>query len=223
MFSFLDLPLVVEAKSGLMNSMSSGSGHTFLVSIFVLLLLGGIGFPIPEDLPLLLAGVALSQHVTDLWTTFLVCYVGVMVGDQAMYFMGYRFGTKLLSASARSDFFPALTEDKLNEIREGLRRKRLLYIFIGRHLFPIRSVTFLSAGALRVPFFEFLLADGLAALVSVSIMLGIGYFLGGFVPAETVEHFAHEAHIWVGWITAILVVGGVGYKVYHHYKVLNKK
>ena len=101
------------------------------------------------------------------------------------------------TASTRSSFFPAITENRVNEIREGLRRKKLLYIFIGRHLFPVRTVTFLTAGALRIPFLEFLFADALAALISVFIMVGLGFFLGSHLTPETTNYLINQAHIYI--------------------------
>ncbi|MCB0343761.1 MAG: DedA family protein [Bdellovibrionales bacterium] len=177
--------------------LASDNGFVVHAGVFIMLLLGGIGFPIPEDIPLILGGVAIAQKIAPLTTMFLVCYVGVMAGDQTMFFIGHRYGQRLLDAGARSRFFPAITDEKVAEIREGLRKRRLLYIFIGRHLFPIRSATFVCAGALRVPFFEFLLADAIAALVSVTLMMSIGWWLGDHLTPETVEHLVEQAHFYI--------------------------
>lgn len=183
--------------------LASDNGLVVHAGVFLMLLLGGIGFPIPEDIPLILAGVAIGQDIVPISTMFVVCYIGVMAGDQTMFFIGHRYGQRLLDAGAKSRFFPAITEEKVAEIREGLRKRRLLYIFIGRHLFPIRSATFVCAGALRVPFLEFLVADALAALVSVSIMMSLGWWLGDSLTPETIRHFVDAAHFY---IAALVVV-----------------
>ncbi len=183
-----------------------GSENSAVVhaGILILLVLGGLGFPIPEDIPLILAGVLGNKGIVALQAVFVTCYLGVLIGDQTMYFFGHYFGHKLLNAGTRSRFFPAITEEKVNEIRDGLRRRRLLYIFVGRHLFPIRSMTFITAGALRVPFWEFLLADGAAALISVTVMIGIGYLLGSTLPPEAVTHFAESVHWYVAGIVLVM-------------------
>lgn len=185
--------------------LSTDNGFAVQIAIFILLILGGLGFPIPEDIPLLLGGVAAANRIAPLQNVFVICYVGVMAGDQIMFYIGHRFGHKLLNAGTRSSFFPLITEDKVNEIREGLRKRRLLYIFIGRHLFPIRSVTFITAGALRIPFWEFFAADALAALVSVTLMIGLGYWLGGTLTPETVEKLAHEANVVILVLVALVI------------------
>ena len=187
--------------------LTSPHAHVVYIGVFTMLFLGGLGFPIPEDVPLLLAGVAISKSIVASHPMFAICYVGVVIGDQIMYLIGYKFGNRLLGAGQRSPLFPAITEAKVNSIRDGLRRKRLVYIFIGRHLFPIRSVTFIVAGALRIPFLEFLAADMFAALISVSIVLGIGYFLGQRLTPEHIQYLAHEANSIILGLVIVILVG----------------
>ena len=199
----------------LMTLLASDNGFYVHLGVFIMLFLGGLGFPIPEDLPVLLAGVAASQRIVTSQAIFLTCYVGVLIGDQIMYFVGYKFGHRLLNAGKRSRFFPSITDARINEIRDGLRRRRLTYIFLGRHLFPLRTVTFITAGAVRIPFVEFLAADALAACVSVMLMLGLGVFLGHKLTPERVEVIAHELHNIILGIVALLVILFV---CYHYYR-----
>ena len=123
-----------------------------------------------------------------------------------MFLLGYYFGQRLLTAGTKSRFFPAITEERVEEVRNGLRRRRLLYIFIGRHLFPVRSVTFLTAGALRIPFLEFFISDAIAALVSVSIVLGLGYYIGESLSPEILRHLIQRAHFYILLAVAISAV-----------------
>ena len=104
----------------ILSWLASDSGLRVHLAVFILLLLGGIGAPIPEDIPLLLAGVAGQKEIVKPFSIFLTSYFGVLLADQLVYFIGYFFGQKLLNAGTRSTFFPAITEDKVNKIREGL-------------------------------------------------------------------------------------------------------
>lgn len=194
--------------------LASDNGIRVHAGVFTLLILGGLGFPVPEDVPLLLAGVAVSKGIVSTYSAFAVCYVGVLLGDQMMYLFGYFFGHKLVSAGERSPFLPRITEERINAVREGLRKKRLVFIFVGRHLFPIRSVTFVTAGSLRIPFLEFFVADAFAALISVALMLGIGHVLGDRITPDTVEHVAERAHYYLGAIILLsLAVYGLSRKL----------
>lgn len=183
-------------------------GYNAYVTILTLLILGGFGFPIPEDIPLVLAGVAAARNVVSLQWILVACYIGVVVADMIIYLLGHRFGQRLLNWGVHSPFFPSLTAERVTTIREGLRRRRLLYIFIGRHFFPVRTATFLTAGTVGIPFLEFLAADAFAALVSVTIVVCVGYWLGGTLTPEVISHLVHQGNYYVG---GLLVLGAVSY------------
>jgi membrane protein DedA with SNARE-associated domain len=193
-------------ESAIVDWLASNSGYRIHVVVFILLVLGGFGFPIPEDIPILIGGALAAQEIVYLQAIFVTCYTGVLLADQVVYFAGYWFGPRLLNAGTKSKFLPSLTEEKVNRVREGIRKRRLVYIFLGRHLFPLRSVTFLCAGALRVPFIEFFIADAIAALVSVSVVLALGYWLGTTLSPEVISHIAHQAHEYIILIVAIVVL-----------------
>lgn len=199
---------------------ASENGLYVHIAVLIMLVLGGFGFPIPEDIPVILGGVAASKGIVSLHAVFLTCYCGVLFADQVIYFVGYYFGPKLLEAGTKSSFIPSITAERVEAVREGLRRRRLLYIFIGRHLFPVRTATFLSAGALRIPYLEFLLADALAALVSVTIVLWLGWFLGGTLTPEVISHLVAEGHYY---LTAIIVLSVVVVLLRRHFKKMARR
>lgn len=188
---------------------SSDNGLFLHWIILVSLLLGGLGLPIPEDLPVLLGGIVIGRGVVSLSTMAAICYVGVVVADLMIYGIGYKLGNKLVTYGTRSPFLPSVTQDRVDRIREELRKRRFLCIFIGRHLFPIRSVTFLTAGALKVPFLEFLLTDLIAGLVSVAIMLSIGIYVGENITPETFSALGDELHTLAIVLTVLIVVSGL--------------
>ena len=203
-------------KSEIIWWLASESGYRVHVAVFVLLILGGFGFPIPEDIPLLLSGVAGQRGLVKIQSIFVTSYIGVLIADQVVFFIGYFFGQRLLDAGTRSPFFPAINEKKINEIREGLRKKRLFYIFLGRHLFPVRTVTFLIAGTLRIPYLEFLISDAMAALLSVGIVVGIGYLLGEKLTPDVIETIVRDFHYFLA------IVFALGLLIYALCKLANK-
>ncbi len=173
---------------------SSDNGLFLHWCIFISLILGGFGLPIPEDLPVLLAGIVIAKGAVPFTSMALVCYVGVVIADLMIYGIGYKLGPRLVSYGTKSPFLPSVTKERVERIREGLRKRRFLCIFIGRHLFPIRSVTFLTAGALRIPFWEFLISDLLAGLISVGMMLSLGIYLGEKITPEMFTYVGEELH-----------------------------
>jgi membrane protein DedA with SNARE-associated domain len=180
-------------------------------TLFVFLILGGFGFPIPEELPLLLGGIAIAERSVTIQGVFLTCYLGVLLSDQLMYLIGYLWGKRLVEAGTRAPYLPMVTEDKVAEVREGLRKNRLVYLFVCRHLFFLRSATFIVAGSLHVPYWEFLTADALAALFSVTLFIWLGYMIGARLSPDVITHLVHQANVV---LAVVLVLGLVFYALF---------
>ena len=207
------------------NWLANDSGFGTYLAVFIMLILGGIGFPIPEDVPIVLAGIAISKDIVSIPCIFLVCYVGVLLADQALYVFGYYFGNKLLSKITNPDgiWVSFVTEERLDKIREGLRKKRFLYILLGRHFYPFRTATFLAAGALRIPFFEFLLSDMLAAIISVTVVMFIGWLIGWqLLDPGVFEHISREFSLYVVGIVFIFLSPGF-YRRYKYWNICRKR
>ncbi|MDB6127622.1 MAG: hypothetical protein JWM35_1518, partial [Verrucomicrobia bacterium] len=66
---------------------------------FGLLLLCGLGLPIPEDVVLVVAG-ALGEIDGRFWVKVsVVMYFGVLIGDTLIFFAGRQLGARLLASS----------------------------------------------------------------------------------------------------------------------------
>lgn len=145
---------------------------TVYTTLFVLLLGGSLGLPIPEDIPLLLGGVIVHRgNGKTLWI-FVVCYVAIIVGDIIIYLVGMKFGPALFE---KKWFKSRITPERIIELRRSLETRSILMIFVARHLYYFRTVTFLTCGAVKMSARRFILADAAAALISVPLMLFLGY------------------------------------------------
>ncbi len=72
-------------------------GKLGYLGIALLLVLGGLGLPVPEEAPIILAAV-LSKNAQMWWPPALAaCFVGVLVGDFVVYFLGFFYGEKVMS------------------------------------------------------------------------------------------------------------------------------
>jgi len=75
---------------------SSYIEHFTYVGLFLVLVLCGMGLPVPEDLALLTGGFLVHRGITQYPATLLVSFVGVLAGDNSLFFIGRRFGTRIL-------------------------------------------------------------------------------------------------------------------------------
>lgn len=151
----------------------SQTGLNIYLFLFISLLAGAFGLPIPEDIPLIAAGVLIHEKEAMLLPTFIICYVGIIIGDVIIYSVGRFFGPSLFR---KKWFQRKISKRSLKKVRSKLEKRSLLTIFIARHLFWIRTATFLLCGIVRIRPLKFLIADAIAAIISVPIMISLGFF-----------------------------------------------
>ncbi|NLF24815.1 MAG: DedA family protein [Deltaproteobacteria bacterium] len=183
------------------------------LAVYLLLALGliggGIGLPIPEDIPLLAAGIAVNAGAARPIPTFLVCYAAILLGDCLIFFVGRKFGPAVFR---HKRFKSRFARNGIRRVKVSLERRSLLMIFVARHLFYLRTVTFLTCGAVRMHPRRFILADAAAALVSVPLMMTLGYAAAEHYT--TVTKAIHRAEV----LSILLVLALVCYFWYRYHK-----
>jgi membrane protein DedA with SNARE-associated domain len=147
--------------------------HFTYGGIFLVLLLGGLGAPIPEELPVLAAGALARGGVIRWWMGLGLCIVGVVVGDVVLYWAGHHWGDRLLRWRLVRG---VLTEAREHRLASGYRRHGVKIVLVARHVMGVRAAAFLTAGIVRLPFWKFLLVDAAAACVGVPFTFGLAYF-----------------------------------------------
>jgi len=141
---------------------------------FGLLLLCGLGLPVPEDVVLILAG-ALGEMDGRSWIKVsLYMYAGVLGGDTMIFLAGRHVGARMLAAGWLRRILPPSKQIRVERLMEGYGALALL---IGRFLPGLRAPIFFTAGSMRVPYLKFMLLDGFAALVSVPAFVWAGHWL----------------------------------------------
>ncbi len=168
--------------------------------LFLVLVLAGFGLPIPEDLILITGGVLAHQGVTHIGWTMPVLYVGVLTGDLIIYSFGRRFGGAVLR---HPRVLRLLSPARQQQIERYFARYGNRTVFLVRHLAVLRAPTYLIAGAMQVPGWQFLLWDGLAALLSVPLMVCLGYFFADHL--EMLRHDLRRVEHWVGALVILTI------------------
>ncbi|HEV3437379.1 MAG TPA: DedA family protein [Gemmata sp.] len=147
------------------------------LGVFVALIAAGFGFPIPEELPVLTAGILVGHEDTKLYWYFMlpVVIAGVVIGDGVLYGIGRLWGHKLLNLEWMQR--KVLTPEKRLEIEKNFADRGIMVLLGARMLPGIRSPIFIMAGVLRVPLGRFLLADAIYAIPLVNLLFWLAYML----------------------------------------------
>jgi len=199
----------------LVDMLGGHSLHVGFGFVFLVLLLCGFGLPMPEDIVLVTGGVlawmaspldeaTFAGMIRDqgLLAMVLVGLAGILAGDSVIYLAGRRFGVRV------ADFRPLrrmITPEKLQLVERKIRRRGNIVVVFARFLPGLRAPTFFTVGHARMPYWEFLIFDGFAALVSAPLWVCIGFFFGSDLEAAAswARKFSH--YILLG--VAVIALG----------------
>src|SRR4030095_3341502 len=135
------------------------------LGVFAVLLLGSLGVPIPEEMPIIAAAVLSHEGIVRWWLALPVCLLGVLSGDMVLYWVGRHWGEQVLNLRLVRLVLSRSREQWLNA---AYRRHALKTVVTARHVMGLRAVAFLTAGRANVPFWKFVVADAGAAVLLCS-------------------------------------------------------
>ena len=179
------------------------AGNAPYVVIFGVLLLTGFGLPLPEDIPLIIAGYLAGNELARPWIMFPGAFIAILGSDLIVFTIGRRYGHYVPRLPLLRRF---LTEQRLARTERQLHLHGGKFIFMARFLPGLRTAAFFTAGTFKIPYWKFLLFDGSAAAISVPTIFWLAYF------------FAHELDQVRQWIVegqaaaiaaVVLVIAGM--------------
>jgi membrane protein DedA with SNARE-associated domain len=150
-------------------------GHWGYAAIFVVVVLGNVGLPLPEETVLVLGGYMAWRGTLRLAAVLAVGIVSAATGDNLGYWMGRRYGRAALQ---RYGHWVAITPARLEAVWRFVLRHGPLGVFAARFIPGLRVLAGPIAGASGLGLTRFVVANLLGALCYVPYAVGIGYALG---------------------------------------------
>lgn len=140
--------------------------------IFLMLLLSGLGVPVPEDVPLIAAGILADNGGLSVPIASVACGIFVLARDSIVFFLGRTYGVAVLENRWAARIVTAETVHKA----EGyLQERGAAVVFVGRFIPGFRAAVFFAAGASGVRPVTFITMDFLAAILSLPFFIWVGY------------------------------------------------
>lgn len=173
--------------------------HWSYLAIFLVVILGNVGLPVPEETILALAGYLVWRG--ELHAPYVVG-VGILsatVGDNLGYWFGRRYGRAAIERYGHRILLPP---ERMEKVWRFVSRYGPRAVFAARFLPGVRILAGPLAGAAGLRFPAFLLANALGAALYVPYAVGVGYAVG-YGLGEYVERFRHV----LGEVEHVVLIG----------------
>jgi membrane-associated protein len=176
-----------------------------------LLLLAGLGVPLPATLLVIACGAFINQDLLDLNSALMMGLGGTVIGDLLLFAVG-------MSASAALERRFGATAGWKNA-RALFEKRGWIAIFLTRWLLTaVAFPTTLIAGSSRYRFWNFALFDLLGELTWIVLYGGLGYAFGS--QWELVSEFISD---FSGFLLGGLAVGAGIYLIVQYQKKQTRK
>lgn len=117
------------------------------------------------------AGLAAQRGLLDPFILFLCAALGSMAGDQFMFFVGRRYGRRIVHK------YPKL-EPKLQKIFTALEKYSTSFILSYRFMYGVRNISALAIGMSQLSWRRFAALNALASFIWSFVFCGGGYLFG---------------------------------------------
>lgn len=174
-------------------------------ALYLLLMLGIVGLPIPDETLLVFCGYLISQGTLKAAPTLLTAVAGSATGITLSYFIGRTVG---LGAVHKFGRYIHIDEQRLAAANRWFDRIGYWALMGGYFIAGVRHLTALSAGTSKLSYRLFALFAYSGALLWASLFLTLGYFFG-----EKWQAIAEKMHQYILWISAVVLLAVAVYVV----------
>jgi membrane protein DedA with SNARE-associated domain len=172
------------------------------LGIIVYMILTGCGLPMPEEVAIIAGGALAASGQLDPWYTLASLLIGALLGDCVMYYIGYHFGRRILKANRLCAAY--LTPEREQKVEALLSRHGSKVLFVARFLVGLRGPIYITAGILKMPFRNFVLADLVCATVVVTLFYGLSFYFG-----QSIMRIIHDGEgVFTLVVITLAVIGG---------------
>jgi len=157
-----------------------------------------LGLFLPGEATVVLGGVLAGTGRASFGTVALAAVAGAVIGDSIGYWMGARFGSRLL-AHPRLESFAR----RLDSAEASLATHGWWALVIARFSSFFRAVVPFAAGTSRMPYGRFLVGNVIGGVAWGLLYTRLGYLAGDNYP--TVERWIHTGGLVLAAIVTVII------------------
>lgn len=197
-------------------SLAQLDGWQAYSAIVGLLLICGLGVPLPEDITLIAAGILSALGSISLTGAMIAGFFGVMAGDAFLYTVGRIYGRRAFQLPIIRTI---MTPRRIALAERKMIRNSHFICFTARFLPGLRSPIFLMSGITGVRPIVFYCLDGFAALISVPVWVYVGHWVGENL--DKAFEIAERIQLSLAAVLVLAILGYLGFRRYR--KVLRAR
>jgi membrane protein DedA with SNARE-associated domain len=182
--------------------------------VSIIMFLSSFGLPIPEEVTIVGLGLivymgkhpdlyppppGVTHQALNMYTAMFVCFSAILISDLLVFYLGKKFGD---SPFLHRMFRRYLGEHALERARTMVHKYRFWVPAVFRFTPGVRFPGHLSCGMMGISVSTFILADGLAALLSVPTQIYL-FATYGEVILSTIKEVKH--YLLIGALIALVV------------------
>lgn len=182
-------------------------------AMFSMLLACGLGMPLPEEVVLILSGLAVGWETANFWLASLACVLGILAGDAIIFAMGRYQGRRFFQSRPMRLL---LNEKRQMKIHSLFARRGNSAVFFARFIAGLRIGVYAYAGQHGMGWARFLFLDFLGALLSGPTSIWIGAYVARKLvdPDDAVveaKRLIHEGSYVIYLIIALALLFSLGH------------
>lgn len=154
--------------------------HYGSITLFILLALGIVAFPIPEETLMVFTGILMSSGKLPIPPTILAALGGSLCGITISYLLGRTAGSFMIH---KYGSWMGITEERLQKTHAWFEHYGKWSLFVGYFIPGVRHFTGLVAGTTALSFDQFMLFAYTGGFFWVTTFLSLGYFAGDSIIA----------------------------------------
>jgi len=174
--------------------------------LFLLLMVGIVGLPVPDETLLVFSGYLISGGHLHPAGTFLTAMAGSWCGITVSYVIGRTLG---LGAVHRFGKHLHITDERLANVHKWFDRLGHWTLFAGYFIAGVRHFTAIIAGTSKLEYRSFAAYAYSGGALWVATFLTLGYFVG-----ENWRKIAESLHQYVIYGSIIVIVAAVAVMIF---------
>jgi len=145
------------------------------IAITVLLALGIIGLPIPDETLMLFIGYLSSTGVLSYLLSILFSFIGSVAGMMVSYTIGNKLGFKVVDKYGK---WVGLNPKRFDRVQKWFTRYGIWTVLFSYFIPGVRHAAGYIAGISAMPFRKYLLICVIGAAIWTVLFVSIGYIVG---------------------------------------------